>query len=83
MAIKAVCAIFNANESGSQIRASVQGQVVNGSGTGPTFNQDFDCDPTLPNVNTQIYESVKTYLINVKGVTFNAGDVIVFFPAIL
>ena len=83
MSIKAVCAIYNAGESGSQIRASVQGQVVNGSGTGATFNQDFDCDPTLPNVNTQIYESVKTYLINIKGVTFNAGDVIVFFPSIL
>jgi hypothetical protein len=84
MSIKGIFAVYNAGEdTGGQIRASCQGQIVNGAGTGATFNQDFNIDLTLPNINAQIAESVKAYLISSKGVTFNAGDVVVMLPALL
>jgi hypothetical protein len=84
VSIKAIFVIDNiGEESNGQVRASCKGKVLTGDGTGASFSQDFNFDPTAPSVHTQIAEAVKTYLQNSLSVSFGAGDVVAMLPNLL
>lgn len=87
MTVKAVYFIFDFTEqsppSSITVAASVRGKILNGSGTGATFSEQFLVDADAPNVNLQIYNAVKSYLENVHSVTFSAGDTLVTAPSVL
>lgn len=86
MAVKGAFVVYDVNEETSppgQVKASCNGRVFDGSGTGSHFQQDFVFDPAAPNVNTQIHDAVKTYMQNSLSVSFGPTDVLLMLPAIL
>jgi hypothetical protein len=79
MTVKAIYAVSDFTSSGGNTRAHVEGQIVGGV----HFDGDFVIDPESPNLNTDLNEAVKTYLATSLSVTFNTGDSVRLFPAIL
>jgi hypothetical protein len=79
MTVKAIYAVSDFSVNGSNVTAAVNGQVVGGS----HFDGDFVIDPESPSLNTDLNEAVKTYLATSLSVTFNTGDSVRLFPAIL
>jgi hypothetical protein len=79
MAVKALFAVSNITASGGDLRAYCKGHIVGGS----AFDGDFIVNPESPNLNSELAEAVKAYLISAHSVSFVAGDVVRMLPALL
>lgn len=84
MSVKAIFVIVDLDETALGVaRANCIVKILDGSGTGTRFAQEFGFDPNAANVNTQIHAAVRQHLLTNYSGSFTSGDTLLLLPAIL